>query len=182
MHNTCSKENVTPSAQLPWLTESAPTSAQVDTSLKLQAETASSVTPTVRPVMEPLTSVLHVKLVSPATEPVSLPAQPTLLTSTETVLPALKDATDARPPSTNVQPVNQDTSWSEPSVSPHAMPVISETEPTDARNAQTLASHAHPPPPVPHALKPETNPSTVFVTTVSIHAHHAAHSKSALVV
>lgn len=70
MANTCSKENVSPSAQFLWLVVDAQISAHQDISLKSVAETASSVTTNARLVIMLLTDVLHVKQVLPATEPV----------------------------------------------------------------------------------------------------------------
>lgn len=152
----------------------------MDTSLKSEAETALSVTTSARLVTMLLTNVLHANQDSPATAPVSQLAQPTLSMLTETVSHVLKDAMAARTLLLNVPPANQDTSWSEENVLPRAMPDISEMETTDAESAQIPAHHAHQPQPVLHVLKPETNLSTVFATTVFIHAHHALHSSNVL--
>ena len=91
----------------------------------------------------------------------------------------LKDVTAARTLLPNVLHANQDTFWSLENVSPHAMPVTSEMETTDARNAQTPAHHAHQPLPVLLVLKPEINQLTAFATTVFTPAHHAPHSSNA---
>lgn len=69
----------------------------------------------------------------------------------------------------SVLPVNQDFSLPELNVNLHANQTISETEPTDAENAQTLVNHAHQPPLVLHVLNQETNQSTEFATLVFTH-------------
>lgn len=69
----------------------------------------------------------------------------------------------------SVLPVNQDFSLPELNVNLHANQTISETEPTDAENAQTPVNHAHQPPLVLHVLNQETNQSTEFATLVFTH-------------
>jgi len=81
----------------------------------------------------------------------------------------LKDAMVVLDQLINVLPVNQDFSLPELNVKLHVNQTISEMEPMDAENAQTLVNHAHQPLPVPHVLNQEINQSTVFVTLVFTH-------------
>ena len=176
--NSYSKENVTQDAQLPWSTEDAPTNVHLDSSPKPVPETVSDVTTDAELVKALLTDVPHANLESPATVLVLLPAQPTLLTSTETVPHVLKDAMAAETQFLNVLPVNQDSSWSEPDVLPLVMPDSSEMETTDAEDAQTHADHAHQPLLAHHVLKAEINQSTESATVVSSHAPTVHHTNN----
>lgn len=178
MDNTCSKENVSLNVQFHWSTESVQISAQVDTSLKSEAETVLSAATNVPLAMVLLTDVLPVPQELPATEPVSHHAPPEPSTSTETAKPAQKDAAPAQEPSTNVPHVNQATSWPQENVSPHVIPTTTETETTVAENAPTLARPALLPLHVPLVLNQEINQSTVSATHASIHAPPVPITKS----
>ena len=78
MLNTCSKENALPNVQFHWSAEDVQTFAQADISLKPEAEIVSNVMTSVKLVTMLPINVLHVNQDLPATELVSLPAQPTL--------------------------------------------------------------------------------------------------------
>lgn len=180
--NSCSKENALPDAQSPWSMEDAPTNAPLDSSLKPAAETVSSVTTDAELAKALLTDVLHAKQVLPATVLVFLPAQPTQSTLTEIALHVLKDATAAETQLVNVQPVNQDSFWLDPDVSPRVMLDSSEMETTDAEDAQTPADHALQPLLAHHVLKQEINQSTVSAIAVFSHAPTALHTNNVLLV
>lgn len=100
--------------------------------------------------------------------------------SMETVFHVVKDAMAALEQSINVLLANLDTSLLELNVKLHVNLTISEMDPMDAENVLILVNHAHPPLPVLHALKQETNQLTEFVTLVFIHAPTVLHMNNVL--